>query len=937
MRGGRRHLNRIRVYKYSRDDVENDEKKPRASPSSGPRPVRPRRLDSTAARTPPARHSALRPATMRGVRAARLRAFAFASAAFSLLSCEVFAQTPGASPLPPLFPGFSTEALSRDASSEDDFGALGAFDTAQSRVCIPATDGTAPSVAGVPDLGGETGEVLCTHPAVAETRKREPNARFPLVLYLHPTHGLVFEAWIAQNVAMLRLLASRGFVVCAPTMVGARGGEGTKAPIVGGLFPGAQHTAAVAERRVFPRLLAFAPHAAAQLVRLSALGSGSANDERDERDECAFPVALDRAVDPARIAFAGFSSGGALAVYAADAAERNWPGATRAVVALAPTVGDFAFAREQFERRTRTMRVPMMLVAGAEDGMGGLDGLVELGDAATRAPRVGVAVAGASHCHLYIPVGSECDLYDPSNDKGGVGALGRFATSAFLHAYFGFPGGFAAETTSRQTSATKASAAIDAAWGGAETLNRFGAGAWNARVLVEPLVELGLFHSARDKTSFSSRDVATASYAYDPTHDAWTATVLLRVAAKGKGCLTEARIVPAPEGFVPDAEHPRRASDSLRAFLNANPDAGEGDVGARRAMPAQPVGASVLVFPTPRDVGDGDDGEGDRGGIVGLVLEWRADAFDARGALRDAPRGPRRRLLGGTPGICRISRRVRLRARPPSAKRRFERKTSMDFSVSNATATAIANATAPRRARRLFCARSRITTSSWTARWLGLSRIPSPRRWSARSGSRPAKRPTRRSRRGGPRLCACARSTRATGEPPRTSRWRWRLRGWRTRLRFSRATTPSARSAREEPKTKKTKKKKNASSSRYPLHFPRRGARPRRRRRGRTRSPGKRVPSRDGFLRAGTRSPDNRKNAFPSGPHFACRGEVQEKRQTAARACIARVSESRDASFSARTTRVSRWVEIHTPSLAFSPSLFFFVTCPPRRARRSRP
>ena len=586
---------------------------------------------------------------MRGVRAARLRAFAFASAAFSLLSCEVFAQTPGASPLPPLFPGFSTEALSRDASSEDDFGALGAFDTAQSRVCIPATDGTAPSVAGVPDLGGETGEVLCTHPAVAETRKREPNARFPLVLYLHPTHGLVFEAWIAQNVAMLRLLASRGFVVCAPTMVGARGGEGTKAPIVGGLFPGAQHTAAVAERRVFPRLLAFAPHAAAQLVRLSALGSGSANDERDERDECAFPVALDRAVDPARIAFAGFSSGGALAVYAADAAERNWPGATRAVVALAPTVGDFAFAREQFERRTRTMRVPMMLVAGAEDGMGGLDGLVELGDAATRAPRVGVAVAGASHCHLYIPVGSECDLYDPSNDKGGVGALGRFATSAFLHAYFGFPGGFAAETTSRHTSATKASAAIDAAWGGAETLNRFGAGAWNARVLVEPLVELGLFHSARDKTSFSSRDVATASYAYDPTHDAWTATVLLRVAAKGKGCLTEARIVPAPEGFVPDAEHPRRASDSLRAFLNANPDAGEGDVGARRAMPAQPVGASVLVFPTPRDVGDGDDGEGDRGGIVGLVLEWRADAFDARGALRDAPRGPRRRLLGGTP------------------------------------------------------------------------------------------------------------------------------------------------------------------------------------------------------------------------------------------------------------------------------------------------
>ena len=158
---------------------------------------------------------------MRGVQlAARPHALAFVSAACSLLSCAL-AQTPGASPLAPLFPGFSTEAPSSDASSgTGDFGALGAFDTARSRVFIPATDGTAPPVAGVPDLGGEQGEVLCTHPVVHENT--EPDVLFPLVLYLHPTHGLVFEAWIAQHDAMLRLLASRGFVVCAPPMGGWR-------------------------------------------------------------------------------------------------------------------------------------------------------------------------------------------------------------------------------------------------------------------------------------------------------------------------------------------------------------------------------------------------------------------------------------------------------------------------------------------------------------------------------------------------------------------------------------------------------------------------------------------------------------------------------------------------------------------------------------------
>ena len=599
---------------------------------SGPRPVWPRRLDWTAASTPRARDSALRPATMRGLRAARLQTRAFAWAACSLLSC-VLAQTPGASPRSPLFPGFSTEAPPRDASGEGDFGALGAFDTARSRVRIPASDGTAPPLAGVPDLAGETGEVLCTHPVVGETRKRNANALFPLVLYLHPTHGLVFEGWIAQNDAMLRVLASRGFVVCAPTIVGARDGRGPDSPVVGGLFPGEQHTAAVIERRVYPRLLAFAPRAAAHLVRMSLTGSPSdlshdsghsTRPSSNRSSALSFPESLARVIDPSRIAFAGFSSGAALAIYAADAAEQTWPGATRAVVALAPTIGDFDFARTQFEGRAKRTRVPMLLVAGAEDGMGGLEGLVELGDAATRAPRVGVAVAGASHCHLYIPVGSECDWYDAFNDQGGIGKLGRFAASAFLHAYMGFP--HAAAANDKDAAAffsAEQKKAIDVAWGGSEALNFVGAGAWNARVLVEPLVELGLL-KPEGKTKGT-----TASYAYDPLNDAWTATVPLRVAAKEKRCLTEARVMEV-------------SGTSLRAFL----DAGRVKTNAT-AYPAQPIGASVLVFPS---LPERDDR------VVDLVLEWRADKIvraksDKRGVANpelahDLTRR-NRRLLGG--------------------------------------------------------------------------------------------------------------------------------------------------------------------------------------------------------------------------------------------------------------------------------------------------
>ena len=65
--------------------------------------------------------------------------------------------------------------------------------------------------------------------------------------------------------------------------------------------------------------------------------------------------------------------------------------------------------------------------------MGGFDGLVALGDGASRAPRLGIVAEGATHCHVYIPFGSQCA--SPRRTLGAVAALDRHVASAFILAY----------------------------------------------------------------------------------------------------------------------------------------------------------------------------------------------------------------------------------------------------------------------------------------------------------------------------------------------------------------------------------------------------------------------------------------------------------------------------------------------------------------------
>jgi|TARA_B110000967_G_scaffold67785_1_gene70108 hypothetical protein len=214
-------------------------------------------------------------------------------------------------------------------------------------------------------------------------------------------------------------------------MVGEKDGTGVNAAIIGGLFPGQQTSAQVVARKVYPRLVEFAPHALTQLLRISMQGDLEGANPN-------FPDALRNSINPNSLAMMGFSAGAAIAVYSADSLNQQWPGAVKAIVALAPTIGDFTFARDSFELAAPRITIPMLLLTGAEDGMGGLEGLVEIGDTAKNAPRIGVVVESGTHCHLYVPIGSQCDL-SPRNDVGGVGAVGRFVSSAFLTAYLELP------------------------------------------------------------------------------------------------------------------------------------------------------------------------------------------------------------------------------------------------------------------------------------------------------------------------------------------------------------------------------------------------------------------------------------------------------------------------------------------------------------------
>lgn len=239
----------------------------------------------------------------------------------------------------------------------------------------------------------EAGEVVIQY---SSTALATPGERLPLVVFLFPIHGFPFNAWRNLMAPIIRTLTSNGFAVMTPRQIGV----GSRV-IAGGIFPGQSQTpSGIDLREMATRYINFMTHAVEYVADMSTSDPS---------------FALRSALDTSRIGTMGFSVGGALSQYVAQMIDARMPGRVVCEFAMAPTVGaenlnDLnEIGAQLFAQFSKSMTIPTVFVAGANDGMGGnRDSALYYRDSA--APRVRIiAGSGATHCHAIVPM-SECDL-----------------------------------------------------------------------------------------------------------------------------------------------------------------------------------------------------------------------------------------------------------------------------------------------------------------------------------------------------------------------------------------------------------------------------------------------------------------------------------------------------------------------------------------------
>ena len=244
---------------------------------------------------------------------------------------------------------------------------------------------------------------------------------FPLVAFVHPLYGSTLEQWVSRNDALLRHMASHGYVVLTSLWVpGECGIAGVSAADgvtpCSGLPPG---------QYPLETYLRVARHTERVLKYVNGGNVGWLKGAGGGDGRSAFPS----------IGIVGYSVGGALAAWLAERAHHQPTATTRvdAVVALAPTVGrDEAAggngARGLFVNVSNA--VPHLILVGNEDGMGGRDGTKVLYTESRNAPRVAVELVGATHCFVPFPLASECGLMSGRQQRSA-----RWMTVAFLNNY----------------------------------------------------------------------------------------------------------------------------------------------------------------------------------------------------------------------------------------------------------------------------------------------------------------------------------------------------------------------------------------------------------------------------------------------------------------------------------------------------------------------
>eukprot|EP00237_Pycnococcus_provasolii_P001059 CAMPEP_0119191652 /NCGR_PEP_ID=MMETSP1316-20130426/2390_1 /TAXON_ID=41880 /ORGANISM="Pycnococcus provasolii, Strain RCC2336" /LENGTH=709 /DNA_ID=CAMNT_0007186709 /DNA_START=174 /DNA_END=2303 /DNA_ORIENTATION=- len=232
--------------------------------------------------------------------------------------------------------------------------------------------------------------------------------KHPILYYVHPIYRLPLEDLVnTHNRAWLESFASQGFIVLCSLRLRS---SGLRALPERGY-----------DKETFQEpgehALATLSLVCQQQQQGGASGSSAVINEVVRRIDCS------------NVGIIGYSVGGAEAVRVADKMEdayTKWalsssssrrqfatpkPPRVRGVVSVAPTIGIRlpygTGAREELLDGRKNKRTPILLVAGADDKRGGLEGASDL-YASSKSPRVMQTLAKATHCFISL-LGAECE------------------------------------------------------------------------------------------------------------------------------------------------------------------------------------------------------------------------------------------------------------------------------------------------------------------------------------------------------------------------------------------------------------------------------------------------------------------------------------------------------------------------------------------------
>ena len=228
----------------------------------------------------------------------------------------------------------------------------------------------------------------------------------PVIGFVLPTYGDTPAGWTKRNEALANHIASHGFAVVSSLSTGGLQDEGrTRVPgrySVNVYLDAPVHTLQMLQR----------------IADISVNRTITSKFDSTLRENDRTLNLLAGNIDVYSMGIAGYSVGGAGAMWTLELAEERWPGHVVAAMILAPAIGREGRsgngARSLFVRgdvnRPSGLNIskPLLLMTGSNDNMGGVDGVRTLYKSAIESPRVMLELQGATHCFIPFEVANEC-------------------------------------------------------------------------------------------------------------------------------------------------------------------------------------------------------------------------------------------------------------------------------------------------------------------------------------------------------------------------------------------------------------------------------------------------------------------------------------------------------------------------------------------------